>query len=386
MSLFWNFWVTLFSLGCWLFIVAILWFTLRYRPNIGEDGTTGHVYDGISENDGALPKWWLVVFWATLVWGIAYMALFPSIMPEHWSGITTVNVDGKDVPWTSANQLASDLKSNSDTFNKTFNNKIIQDPVATAQIAELDKLQQQQFKNTEPNPDLQKQIDEKIAVLAPIVVKLANNQQANKIGQRLFLQNCSVCHGSSAHGAKGFPNLTDNDWIYGGNPAKILQTLEHGRVGGMPAWQSQLGEDGVRAAAEYVLSLSSEHGGKANGELEQSLVTQGKAIFSANCAVCHGNDAKGNHDVGALNLTDNTWLYGGDRETVRTTLRNGRAGVMPAWEKKLGNEKILLVASYVYSLSDHSQDAKQEANAAAAKQVAASSTPTTMSSPASSTK
>lgn len=382
MSLFWSLWVTLFSLGCWAFIFFVLWSTLRYRPHIEEDGTTGHAYDGISENDGALPKWWLVVFWATLIWALGYLVLYPSIMPERWVGMATVNVDGKEVPWTSANQLASDLKANSDTFNKTFNDKILQDPTATAQIAELARLQQQQFKNTEPNADLQKQIDEKIAGLAPIVLKLSNNQQANKIGQRLFLQNCSVCHGSSAHGAKGFPNLTDNDWIYGGNPAKILQTLEHGRVGGMPAWQNQIGEDGVRAAAEYVLSLSPNHGSKENGELDASLVNQGKAIFSSTCAVCHGADAKGNHDVGALNLTDDTWLYGGDRETVRTTIRNGRAGVMPAWEKKLGNEKILLVSSYVYSLSDHSKDAQPSVAPATATANSASATATTAQSSA----
>lgn len=384
MSLFWSLWVTLFSIGCWLFILAVLWFTLRYRPTIVEDGTTGHVYDGIAENDGPLPKWWLVVFWATLIWGLGYFVLYPSIMPERWAGVATVNVDGKEVPWTSANQLASDLKDNSNTFNKTFNDKILQDPAATAQLAELDKLQQQQFKNAEPNADLQKQIDEKIAGLAPIMVKLSSNQQANKIGQRLFLQNCSVCHGSAAHGAKGFPNLTDNDWIYGGNPAKILQTIEHGRVGGMPAWQTQIGEEGVRAAAEYVLSLSPAKGNKANGELDASLVNQGKAIFTTNCAVCHGADAKGNHDVGALNLTDDTWLYGGDRETVRTTIRNGRAGVMPAWEKKLGNEKILLVSSYVYSLSDHSKDAQQVNSSASA--TATTTTVTTTTTAESSTK
>lgn len=375
MSIFWSLWVTLFSLACWAFILCVLWFTLRYRPTMAEDKTTGHAYDGIQEYDGALPKWWLVIFWATLIWGIGYLALFPSIMPERWSGITTVKVDGKDVPWTSANELASDLEANHTTFNKNFNDKIIQDPAVTAQLADLSALQQQQFKNAEPNADLQKQIDEKIFALAPEVVKLSQDPQANKIGQRLFLQNCSVCHGSQAHGAKGFPNLTDNDWIYGGEPTKILQTIEHGRVGGMPAWKSQIGEDGVRAAAEYVLSLSSEHGGKENGDLDPTLVNQGKAIFDTNCSVCHGKDAKGSHDVGALNLTDNTWLYGGDRETIRTTIRNGRAGVMPAWEKKLGNEKIMLVASYVYSLSDHSQDVATGAAANTATASAPSSAP-----------
>ena len=124
----------------------------------------------------------------------------------------------------------------------------------------------------------------------------------------------------------------------------------------MPAWKSQIGEDGVRAASEYVLSLSSEHGGAQNGKLDPTLVAQGKAIFSANCAVCHGENAKGNHDVGAPNLTDNIWLYGGDRETVRETLRGGRAGVMPHWDTKLGEERIMLLAAYVYQLSDHGKD------------------------------
>lgn len=373
MSIFWSLWITFFSIGCWVFITAVLWFTLRYRPTIQEDKTTGHAYDGIQEYDGALPKWWLVIFWATLVWALGYLVLYPGIMPERWNGIATVPIDGKQEPWTSANELASDLAENSSKFNKTFNDKILQDPAVTAQLADLSNLQQQQFKNVEPNADLQKQIDEKIFALAPQVVKLSQDPQANKIGQRLFLQNCSVCHGSQAHGAKGYPNLTDNDWIYGGTPEKILQTLEHGRVGGMPAWKTQIGEDGVRAAAEYVLSLSPQHGGKENDPIDQTLVNQGKAIFDTNCAVCHGKDGKGNYDVGAVNLTDDTWLYGGDRETVRTTLRNGRAGVMPAWDKKLGNEKVLLVASYIYSLSDHSQDTPASAtnNATAVASAAA---------------
>lgn len=353
MSIFWSLWVTFFSLACWIFISCVLWFTLRYRPTMAEDKTTGHTYDGIQEYDGALPKWWLVIFWATLVWGIGYMVLYPSIMPERWGGVATVPIDGKQEPWTSANELASDLAKNNSTFIKTFNDKILQDPAVTAQLDELSKLQQKQHKNAKPDPELQKQIDEKIFALAPAVVKLADNPQANKIGQRLFLQNCSVCHGSQAHGAKGFPNLTDNDWIYGGMPERILQTIEHGRVGGMAAWKSQIGEDGVRATAEYVMSLSPSHGSKANDPLDQTLVNQGKALFDTNCTVCHGKDAKGSHEIGALNLTDDVWLYGGDREDIRTTIRNGRAGVMPAWEKKLGNEKVLLVASYVYSLSDH---------------------------------
>ena len=357
MSGFWSFWITLFSIACWAWILCWLVGVLGYRPKMSDDGTTGHEYDGIQEFDRPLPKWWLAIFWGTLAWALLYMLLFPSVMPGSWKGITTVKVDGQDVPWTSANELASDLERNNAVFTGTFNDKILKDKAVTAQIDSLAKLQAQQAKNAEPNAELKSQIDKGIVGLAPAVLKLSQDPQAIKIGQRLFLQNCSVCHGSQAHGAPGYPNLTDNDWIYGGSPDKILLTLHHGRVGGMPAWKAQIGEDGVRAAAEYVLSLSPGHGSKENGQLNQTLVNQGKAIFDTNCAVCHGKDGKGNHDVGAVNLTDDTWLYGGDRETVRTTLRNGRAGVMPHWDTKLGNERIMLLAAYVYSLSDHKQDA-----------------------------
>lgn len=356
MNLFWSIWVTILSIGCWAWILYWLVGVLGYRPTIQEDGTTGHAYDGIQEYDGPLPKWWLVIFFGSMAWGLLYFVLFTSVLPGSWKGITTVKVDGQDVPWTSANELASDLQKNTAVFTKTFHDKILQDSAVTAQIASLEKLQTQQFKKAEPDANLKAEIDKQIVGLAPAVVKLSQNPNAIKIGQRLFLQNCSVCHGSQARGAAGYPNLTDNDWIYGGTPDKILLTLNHGRVGGMPAWKAQIGEDGVRAASEYALSLSPNHGSKANGTLDPTLVAQGKAIFEKNCVVCHGANGQGNQDVGALNLTDDIWLYGGDRETVRTTIRNGRAGVMPHWDSKLGNERIMLLAAYVYSLSDHKQD------------------------------
>ena len=131
-----------------------------------------------------------------------------------------------------------------------------------------------------------------------------------------------------------------------------MTTLHNGRIGGMPAWRDQIGEEGVRAASEYVLSLSPNNGNKANGELDKTLVAQGASIFDQNCALCHDKNGKGMISAGAPNLTDQIWLYGGERETVRNTLRYGRAGVMPQWEDKLGNERIMLVVAYVYSLSD----------------------------------
>ena len=197
------------------------------------------------------------------------------------------------------------------------------------------------------------------------------NPNALKVGSRLFLQNCAVCHGSNAKGAPGYPNLTDNDWLYGGKAGNILTTLHNGRVGGMAAWRDQLGEDGIRAVAEYVLSLS---GNQNDYDLDQTKVAQGKVIFHepTNCVLCHGPDGKGMISAGAPNLTDNIWLYGGDRETIRETLRYGRAGVMPQWETKLGNERIMLLAAYVYSLSDKTGKAPETAmaNTAATQPVA----------------
>lgn len=361
MTFFWSSWITILSLACWLGILGVLLFVLKYKPEVQEDGTTGHNYDGITEYDKPLPKWWLVIFFGTIVWGLGYFVFFPALFPSAWQGIATVEVDGETVPWSSRNELFSDLEKNNDVFIASFEKDVLAPANAsgaTASIQQLVKLQDERRKSKEPSTDLQKQIDEQVNALGPYVVKLANNPEALKMGSRLFLQNCAVCHGSNAAGATGYPNLTDNDWLYGGKPENILTTLHNGRVGGMPAWREQIGEDGVRATAEYVLSLSPKHGDvpgtkSENGPLDKTLVAQGKAIFSQNCAVCHGENGKGMNSVGAPNLTDDIWLYGGERETVRDTLRHGRAGVMPEWETKLGNERIMLLAAYIYSLSNN---------------------------------
>ncbi len=357
MTFFWSSWITILSVACWVGILALLLFVLKYKPEVEEDGTTGHSYDGIQEYDKPLPKWWLVIFFGTIVWGAAYWIFFPAVQPGSWNGVATVEVDGETVPWSSANELASELEANDKVFTDNFEQSILaraDAADATAILNELNELQTTLRRSEEPPADLQTQIDEKVAALSPAVEKLAQDPNALKVGSRLFLQNCSVCHGSNAKGAVGYPNLTDNEWLYGGGADHILTTLHKGRVGGMPAWRDQIGEDGVRAASEYVLSLSPKNGSESNGPLDQTLVKQGEAIFSQNCALCHGPDGKGMISAGAPNLTDDIWLYGGDRETVRDTLRYGRAGVMPEWETKLGNERIMLLAAYVYSLSDRS--------------------------------
>lgn len=365
MTFFWSSWITLISFGCWAFILGVLLFVLKYKPEVEEDGTTGHEYDGIREYDKPLPKWWLVIFFGSIVWGVVYWVFFPAMLPGNWNGLATIKVDGEDVPWTSKNELFSELESNNKVFTDNFEKNILvkaDAAGATATLATLNELQATMRRSDNPPADLQAQIDEKVIELAPYVEKLSENPNALKVGSRLFLQNCAVCHGSNAKGAPGYPNLTDNDWLYGGKAGNILTTLHNGRVGGMAAWRDQLGEDGIRAVAEYVLSLS---GNQNDYDLDQTKVAQGKVIFHepTNCVLCHGPDGKGMISAGAPNLTDNIWLYGGDRETIRETLRYGRAGVMPQWETKLGNERIMLLAAYVYSLSDKTGKAPETAMA-----------------------
>lgn len=178
------------------------------------------------------------------------------------------------------------------------------------------------------------------------VEELAMNKEAVQVGQRLFLQNCAQCHGSNAKGAaSGFPNLTDNDWLYGGSGDKIKETLILGRKGAMPGWLNSMGEDGVAEVVAYTLSLSGR-------DVDQGLKEAGKARFAV-CAACHGVDGKGNQMLGAPNLTDNIWLYGGNTKTVTQTLYYGRNGVMPAFNETLGEDKVHVVAAYVYSLSNN---------------------------------
>lgn len=354
-DIFWSSWITIIAFACWLFILGVLVFVIKFKPEVQEDGTTGHEYDGIKEYDKPLPKWWLVIFFGSIVWGVAYWVFFPAMFPGTWDGIATVEVDGETVAWTSKTELYSELEANNKVFTDNFEQGILVKANAASAaktLGQLDELQTTLRRSESPPADLQTKIDGKIAELAPAIEKLAENPAALKVGSRLFLQNCSVCHGSNAKGATGYPNLTDSDWLYGGDASNLLTTLHKGRVGGMPAWRDQLGEEGVRSVSEYVLSLSANNGDKANGKLDKALVAQGSTIFQTNCALCHDKNGKGMISAGAPNLTDKIWLYGGERETVRNTLRYGRAGVMPQWQSKLGNERIMLVVAYVYSLSD----------------------------------
>ena len=261
--------------------------------------TTGHVWDeDLAEYNNPLPRWWMWLFYITIVFSLVYLVLYPGLG----------NVRGM-LGWTSASEHASE-------------------------IADVD------------------------ARLAPLYAKysamdvrqVAADPQAHAMGERLFLANCAQCHGSDAGGGKGFPNLRDNDWEYGGDPVSIKQSITNGRNGIMPPFGPVLGDNGVKNVAHYVRSLS---GLPADGLRVQI----GRAIFMQNCAACHGADGKGNQQIGAPNLTDQIWLYGGTEATIVETITKGRGEAsaitrMPAHKDLLDEGKIHLLTAYVWGLSN----------------------------------
>ena len=263
------------------------------RKVMANDNTTGHVWDeDLQELNNPLPRWWMWLFVITVVFSAIYLALYP--------GLGTVPGTLK---WTSAGQWQAEQ--------------------AKANLA-----------------------------MAPVYAKfsampaaeLAKDAQAMGIGERLFINNCAQCHGSDAHGSKGFPNLTDSDWLGGSGPDYIAKTISAGRTGMMPPMAAAVGSaDDVRNVANYVLSLS----GSAHNNLAAQL---GKPKF-ATCAACHGPEGKGTQALGAPNLTDKIWLHGWGEDAVVAMVTNGKTNVMPAFDGRLNPEQIHVLAAYVWNLS-----------------------------------
>lgn len=294
MSNFWSFYIiALVALnigGCaWL----LMWTRTMDKDDMPADGTTGHEYDGIREYNNPLPRWWLWLFWITIFFAIVYLTLYPGL--GKFQGV---------LGWSSHQELAQDEKAYQAQYGAIY--------------ANYAKMPFEQ---------------------------LAKDDRAMKIAGRLFANNCSACHGTDAHGGRGFPNLTDNDWLYGGEPDRIYETIMEGRNGMMPAWKDILGAQGVKEVANYVLSLS------GRDKVDHKLAAAGQEKFATNCAACHGPDGKGNPMMGAPNLTDNIWLYGGSESTVIKTVMEGRNGHMPAQKDNLGPERVHLLAAYVWSMS-----------------------------------
>ncbi len=293
-SNFWSVYVAGITLVGILACLALLWGTSRKKVKADADNTTGHVWDeDLREMNNPLPRWWMWLFVLTIVFALLYLVAYP--------GFGTYA--GK-LGWTSAARYEQEVAD------------------ANKELAPL----YAQF-DGKPTEDL------------------AGNAQAMAIGERLFMNNCSQCHGSDARGSKGFPNLADGDWLHGGTPDKIVETLTKGRNGNMPVMAAAVGSpDDVKNVANYVLSLSNAPHDSVRAQL-------GKAKFGA-CAACHGMDGKGNPSLGAPNLTDDIWLHGFGEQAIINMVNNGKVNVMPAQEAKLTPAQIQVLAAYVWGLSN----------------------------------
>ncbi|HEY8329917.1 MAG TPA: cytochrome-c oxidase, cbb3-type subunit III [Pseudomonas sp.] len=298
MTSFWNWYITILSLGTLLALTWLIFATRKGQRPDTTDQTMGHTFDGIEEYDNPLPRWWFMLFVGTLIFSVAYLILYPGL--GNWKGVLPGYAEG----WTGVNQWKKEMARADEQYGPLY-----------AKFAAMP------------------------------VAEVAKDEQALKMGARLFASNCSVCHGSDAKGAYGFPNLTDHDWLYGGQADTIKTTIMGGRQAAMPAWKDILGEEGIKNVAGYVRSLS----GLKNPEGLD--IAAGQKTFATNCAACHGAEGKGTQAMGAPNLTDGTWLYGSSFAQVQQTLRFGRNGMMPAQKDMLGNDKVHLLAAYVYSLS-----------------------------------
>ena len=291
---FWSVYVAGATVVGILACLLLLWMTARKKIVSSADNTTGHVWDeDLREMNNPMPRWWMWLFVGTIIFALLYLVAYPGL--GSYPG---------EMQWTTRAEYDAEV----DQANKELAPLYAQ---FTSQKAE----------------------------------ELAGDAGAMAIGERLFMNNCSQCHGSDARGSKGFPNLTDADWLYGGTPARLVETITQGRHGQMPPMGAAVGSaDDVKNVANYVLSLS----GSPHDSLRAQL---GKSKFTA-CAACHGVDGKGNQAVGAPNLTDDTWLHGWGEQGIIAMINNGKSSQMPAQEGKLTAAQIHVLASYVWGLSN----------------------------------
>lgn len=282
----------------WFVILGTLgslaaYFLLLYlnRTTKNPGRTTGHVYDGIEEYDNPLPAWWFWGFIISILFSVGYLLYYPGL--GNFSGFGG---------WSQVGSLTEDQENADERYGPIF-----------AQYASVP-------------------IDE-----------LVHDPAAMRMGRRLFATNCSVCHGTAGTGSEGFPNLTDSEWLWGGDAEQIKTTISNGRQATMPAWGPALQEQGVTEVAEYVMKL-------AGREVDETLATAGQARFNMFCVACHGPEGNGQPLMGAPALSNEVWLYGNSRLRIEDAIRNGRNGQMPAFAERLGADKVHILAAYVKSL------------------------------------
>jgi cytochrome c oxidase cbb3-type subunit 3 len=296
-SIFWDYYIAIITIvsvvGCGVF----LWSQSKVRVKVGtqaDPDTTGHVWDGdLQEFHNPLPRWWMWLFYITVVFSVIYLILFPGLGTKF----------GGVLGWTSSGQHAAEVKAAEARFG----------PILAQYQAQP-------------------------------IEKLVGETRAQQMGERIFLNNCAQCHGSDARGTRGFPNLADAEWLWGGTAEAIQASIVGGRKGAMPPMAAAVGgPDDVTDVAHYVLSLSSS----AHDSVRAA---RGQGKFAA-CAACHGAEGKGNPALGAPDLTNKSWLYGGSVAAITETITQGRAGVMPSFKGILSDAELHLVAAYVYGLN-----------------------------------
>lgn len=292
---FWNLYVVVIVLASIAACALLLWIQSKASFTAGK--TMGHVWDEtLEEYNNPMPKWWSWMFYITVVFALGYLVLYPGL--GRFQGI---------FGWSSAGQHKAEVEKADAAIKPLFDKYLKMDLQA-----------------------------------------VAADKDAMEMGKRLFQTYCVQCHGSDAKGSKGFPNLADADWLYGGEPAQIIESIANGRQGVMPPYGGNPdavgGAAGAKEVAHYVRSLS----GLAHDSV---LAGNGKDKFANACAACHGPDGKGMAAVGAPNLTDKVWLYGSSEATIVETIVNGRQNKMPAWKEFLGDGKVHVLAAYVFGLS-----------------------------------
>ena len=291
MSAFWHWFVIVITVASMIGCLWLLFANARRKPGEAED--TGHVWDGdLRERNNPLPRWWLNLFVITIIFGAGYLALFPGL--GNYAGA---------LGWTQQGQAQAALGAVNQRRAGIY-----------ARFHDRD------------------------------VASLAQDPAAQSLGREIFLRNCAGCHGADARGAVGFPNLADADWLYGGRPEDIVASVTNGRRGAMPMFDGALPAEAVKTLAYFVPRWT-------DPRLDAGARAAGLRQYAIACAACHGPEGRGNPALGAPNLTDDTWLYGGSADRVRETILFGRSGNMPAHGDLLAADDIRLVAAYVYGLS-----------------------------------